>query len=426
MTNIRVRLLAVLVVLSGSLTVAGVPPATAATPSRLPLVRRRPADRAGRPVHRRAGPRDRPARLQRLRRDQTGGERRPALRLGRRRPQVRDRAARPRRRQRGPLPALLGARRAGARPGGHRLPGRRHRADTRVPGRGHPGLPRLPPGPALPVPVPRGQLVHRRRRPQVGRGGRELPQGVVWAMPLLGSEHHAECGRAAGPARFLAQRPRSAGRLPRHRPDHPGLPAPAPERRRVRGHRRLRSVQRAVRRRLRLRADLPQLGTRSALAVLRPVPGGHGRRRVAGQAGPRRAEPLLERQHPHPETGGRPARSGPARPRLRLQHPLLRPEGHLRHPDVGQGGRRPVRRRLRRRPRPRRGRRYRGRGQRVRPPPVRRGGRQGADRAEGHVPGPRLPPARQGAGGPVRPPPARCCPAPSGSGTSTTAATTSR
>ncbi|MGW7791907.1 endoglycosylceramidase, partial [Streptomyces tricolor] len=32
MTNIRVRLLAVLVVLSGSLTVAGVPPATAATP----------------------------------------------------------------------------------------------------------------------------------------------------------------------------------------------------------------------------------------------------------------------------------------------------------------------------------------------------------------------------------------------------------
>jgi hypothetical protein len=50
------------------------------------------------------------------------------------------------------------------------------------------------------------------------------------------------------------------------------------------------------------------------------------------------AEPLLERQPRLPEAGGRPPRRGQTRAGLRLQHPLLRPEGDLGHLHVGQGG----------------------------------------------------------------------------------------
>ncbi len=228
----------------------------------------------------------------------------------------------------------------------------------------------------------------------MGGGRRELSRRVLRDLPLLGAEHHPERGREAGVVRLLAQRARRAGGLPRHRGEDHGVRPAAPGRRPVQGHRRLRSLQRAARGRLRLRADQPRLGEGRAVAVLREVPGPHGRGRLAGQARLCGAEPLLERQPRFPEAGGRPAGRRHARTALRVQHPLLRPEGHLRRLHVGQGGRRPVRGRLPHRPRPGCRRADRRRGQRVRAPAGRQRLRQGADRPQGDVPGPRLTPER--------------------------------
>lgn len=303
--------------------------------------------RRGRPLQGRTRPRGRPARLQRLGGDETQGEQRSALRLGRRREEVGDRAQGARRRQLRPLPAVLGVRRTGARAGEHLLPGGGHRADGSVPGRRDPCLPRLPPGPLLPLAVRLRQLVHRRRRPQVGRRPRRLSRRVLRDLPVLGPEHHVQRGRDGVDVRLLAQRLRAPGLLPGHRPEDDDVREVQPHVRPVPGRRRLRPVERAASRHPRLGTDQQDVGEGRPVAVLRQVPLPDGRGGLAVQAGLRRAEPLLERQHRLPEAGGRTPRRGHDRTALRLQHPLLRPEGDLRCLHVGQGGERPVRERLR-------------------------------------------------------------------------------
>ena len=230
MPNIRARLLVVLVVLFGFLTVAGVPPATAATLPDSLWFDDTAAHRAERPLRRRPRPRGRAARLQRLRRDQAGGEQRPAVRLGRRREEVRDRAARPRRRQLGPLPAVLGPRRTRPRP-----------VDTTYLAAATAQMRAFLDAGIRVYPDFHQDLYSRHLFNSgswyTGDGAPEwavdlggYPQESCGVCLFWGQNITQNAGRDQGAVRLLAQHLRPAGLLPRHRAEDHGVRRTAPQR----------------------------------------------------------------------------------------------------------------------------------------------------------------------------------------------------
>ncbi len=384
----------VLVLLTGFLSAVGAQPAAA---ERLPtpLVRRAAAAAAAAsrqgPLPRRTRPRGRPARVQR-----------PARRSSKRTavcpsprsptPESRDGPAGPRRRQLRALPALLGPRRTRTRPGRLRLPRRRHRPDTHLAYdagiRVYPDFHQDLSTPATSSTRAAGTPA---TEPQVGRGRRTLPTSPAGSAS---SEDDTTQNAAVKQAQydfwhnaygvqdaFLTTAQATMTYVDEHltTAQFAGLVGFDPFNEPYAGTYDSGQTSRTWERDLlwpfyvKFRARMK-------------------RGRLAGQARLRRGQPLLELQHRLPEAGGRPARRGNPRPALCLQHPLLRPEGHLGHPHVGQCRGRPVRHRLRDGPRPRLGRGDDGDRQRVRPSAVGNGLRQGPDRRQGDVPGPRLPP----------------------------------